>query len=517
MRNYLYFTIFFAGMTALAAEFAASRLIQMSFSQINIVWAVVIGLVLLYFALGYFFGGRWADASPKPATLYTILAVGGVSLAIIPLLAQSVLRMAAQATDALDLGLMAGAFIAVLVLFSLPITLLAMTSPFALRLLLDDTRNAGNVSGRVSALSTAGSVLGAFLPNLFLFNTLGANRTILLFGILMLLVALIGLWLSSNARRAGAFLLLLPFLIGLFIWGDFHVKKTQGQIFETESEYNYIEVIERNQYRYLRLNDGQGVHSQYHPTEMFYGGPWEQFLVGPFFNPAPFEISDVERIAVVGLAAGTTARQATAIFGPIPIDGYEIDAKIVQAGRDYFGMDMPNLNVHITDGRWGISHSAYTYNLIIVDAYRPPYIPPHLTTREFFQATFDRLDPQNGVLAINIGRTPSDRRLINDLAATIGSVYPSIYVMDIPNTFNSILYATRQPTRVENLAHNMSRLFESPSTPRLLLRAGSTTMDYMAAAPSGGTIYTDDLTPVEWVTNDMILTFLMGGGAEMFH
>jgi len=73
-------------------------------------------------------------------------------------------------------------------------------------------------------------------------------------------------------------------LVILWFVGDKPVKASQGQIYETESAYNYIQVLELDGYRYLRLNEGQGIHSVWHPTEISYNGPWEQFLVAPFFN-----------------------------------------------------------------------------------------------------------------------------------------------------------------------------------------------------------------------------------------
>jgi spermidine synthase len=515
MRQYLLFTVFISGMTALAAEFGASRLLQMKFSSINLVWAVIIGLILVYFAVGYYLGGRLSDQKPYPQTLFNILAWGGFSLGLVAFVSQPVLLAAARASDSLNLGIMAGAFLSTLLLFSIPVTLLAMASPYALRLsVMEDTSRLGNIAGNLNAVSTLGSVAGAFLPTLYLFPVIGASRTILVFGFLPLLVALGGLALSRAWKAMILPGFMLAVLMSIAAFAQFRGKDTPGQVYETESDYNYIEVLERpDGTRQLRLNDGQGVHSEYHPTELFYAGPWEQFLVGPFFNPAPFKPAQVERIAIVGLAAGTSARQATAVFGEIPIDGYEIDAKIVEVGREYFGMTMPNLNVYITDGRWGLEHSSHQYTLIIVDAYRPPYIPPQLTTREFFQIAADRLAP-NGVLAINIGRTGTDRRLINDLAATISTVFPSIHVMDIPNTFNSILYATRQPTSADNLASNLSLLRGDPATHPLLLTAAVVTYTTLQPAPAGGTVYTDDLAPIEWVTNDMILDFILGGSMD---
>ncbi len=513
MRRYLYFTVFFSGMTTLAAEFGASRLLQTTFGYSNLVWACIIGLILVYFAIGYTVGGRWADRSPRPRTLFTILAWGTFTLGFAPFIAQPVLRFAAAAFDVLNLGVMLGAFVGTLVLFSVPVTLLAMASPFVIRLLMDDSSHAGNVAGNVYAISTIGSVLGAFLPTLVLFPLVGVTLTFLIFSGTLLVVTLAGLWASAGTRALLPFLLMPVVLTAAALLNDYRIKSTPGQVYETESAYNYIEVIQRNGYTYLRLNDGQGVHSEYNPNVLSYGGPWEEFLVGPLFNSPPFTPSDVKRIAIVGLAAGTAARQATVAYGNVPIDGYEIDPKIVAVGRKYFAMNESNLNVYIADGRWGLEHSSHKYSLIIVDAYRPPYIPPHMTTVEFFQICANHLS-DDGVLAINVGRAPGDRRLINDLSATIQTVLPSLYVMDVPNTFNSVIYATRQPTVQNNLALNIAALSQNPQTSPLLLQAAEEAYANLQAPPQGGEVYTDDRSPIEWVTDSLIIHFILNGGVS---
>ncbi|HSL31834.1 MAG TPA: hypothetical protein VK900_21705, partial [Anaerolineales bacterium] len=97
MRRYLLFTVFISGMTTLAAELAAARLIGNVFGTSNIVWASIIGLMLIYLTFGYFLGGRWADANPTPAALYRIIAWGAFTLGVVPLVAGPVLRSAANA------------------------------------------------------------------------------------------------------------------------------------------------------------------------------------------------------------------------------------------------------------------------------------------------------------------------------------------------------------------------------------------------------------------------------------
>jgi predicted membrane-bound spermidine synthase len=510
-RRYLYFAVFASGMTSLAVELSASRLLGPAFGVSNLVWACIIGLILIYLTLGYFIGGRWADRSPHPRTLYTVLAWAGFSTGLVPFIARPVLTWAADAFDQLQVAALFGSFTVVLILFIVPVTLLGTTSPFAIRLAIDDPSRAGSISGRIYAISTLGSFLGTFLPVLVLTPTIGTTFTFLAFAIFLILVALGGLWRSCGwqyALRWGWMPLVL--LLLAYFFGRSPLKDTRGQIYEKESAYNYIQVLERDGYRLLRLNEGQGIHSEWHPTQLNYSGPWEQFLPAPFFNKPPYGVDQVKNIAIVGLAAGTVARQATAVFGPIPIDGYEIDPEIIAVGRKYFDMNEPNLNAIAQDGRYGLEHSARAYTMIVVDAYRPPYIPWHLTTREFFLLVHDHLTP-DGVLAINVGRAPNDRSLIDGLSSTIQSVFPSVYVMDVAGSFNSIVYATKQPTDIRFFYDNVNQLLHEPGVQPLLLEAVAQTVVNLKPTPPQKIVYTDDWAPIELITNNMVLNFVLFG------
>jgi len=509
-KNYLYFTVFCSGMVSLAIEFGASRLLGNSFGTSNLVWASIIGLILIYLTAGYFIGGRWADASPRHQTMYMVLAWAGFTSGLVPFIARPVLRMAADAFDQLQVGILFGSFTAVLILLIIPVTLLGTISPFAIRLAIVDSRQAGRISGQIYGISTIGSFIGTFLPVLVLIPVVGTTYTFLIFSLLLTLVALVGIWKSSGWKHVLLWIWMPIVLLGLGVaFGKGPIKQTEGEIYEKESAYNYIQVIERDGYRYLRLNEGQGIHSMWNATELNYNGPWQEFLVAPFFNVAPFSSSQVKSMAIIGLAAGTVARQATFVYGPIPIDGFEIDPDIIEVGREYFGMDMPNLNAIAQDGRVGLEHSTNSYTVIAVDAYRPPYIPPHLTTQEFFQETRDHLTG-NGVLAVNVGRSPVDRTLVDQIASTIQSVYPSVYVMDVPGSYNSLIYATKQPTQFENLLANYNDLIEA-AAPQLLLDAISKAIVDIQPTPPISVVYTDDWSPIEWVTNRMVLSYVLFG------
>jgi spermidine synthase/uncharacterized membrane protein len=513
MKRYLLFTVFISGMTTLAAELAAGRLIGNVFGTSNLVWASIIGLILIYLTLGYFLGGKWADQTPTAAAMYRILAWGAFTLGLIPYIAGPVLKAAASAFEALSVGIMAGSFIAVLILFSFPITLLGTISPFVIRLLVDDTSKAGQISGQIYAISTLGSFIGTFLPTLITIPTIGTRLTFLLFGLVLLTVALVGLWKYASQREALKFIWMpIVLVIIALLFNSQALKSNTGQVYETESAYNYIQVQEINGYTLLRLNDGQGVHSIYHPDTMYYNGPWEQFLVGPYFY-ADREPETVERMAIIGLAAGTAARQATAVYGDIPIDGFEIDEQIVQVGRDYFHMDMPNLNVVIGDGRLNLDRSQHKYDIIGIDAYRPPYIPPHMTTQEFFEIVASHLT-EDGVLTLNVGSVPGDRRLVDGLSTTMATIFPSIHIMDIPGTLNTMIFATVQPTTRENFSANMVAIAGDPSLDPLLVTTMSSTFANLEPGYTTTTVFTDDLAPIEWIVNEMVVSFVFDGGLE---
>lgn len=516
--RYLYLTVFVSGMTTLAVELSASRLLGNVFGTSNLVWANVIGLMLLYLTVGYFIGGRWADRSPDYRTLYRIIIWSAFLSALIPLVSRPVLRAAASAVVGAQAALALGSFVSVLVLFAVPVTLMGCVSPFAIRLAVSDVNHAGKIVGRIFAISTFGSLLGTFLPVLFLIPELGTFRTFLLFATLLYLTGFLGLW--QYQRQAALRSLWMPVVISilsLLVLGGPLRAAPPGTtlLYEDDSAYNYIQVHEdETGYRYLYLNEGQGIHSQWHPDVITYQRTWSFFLTAPYFNAPPVDLAQVESLAIIGLAAGTIARQYTAVYSDIPIDGIEIDPAIIQAGQRFFGMNrqaMPNLTTYAQDGRFILNQLDTKYSVVAVDAYRPPYIPWHLTTVEFFQEIQRHLTA-NGVVAINVGRTDTDRRLVDAMTSTLLQVFPSVHAMDVPLSFNTILVATRQPTEAANLLRNTNNL--PVDTHPILRDALMLGLQYLAPVQESTLIFTDDLAPVETLVDSLVLNFLLSGGAE---
>jgi hypothetical protein len=277
---------------------------------------------------------------------------------------------------------------------------------------------------------------------------------------------------------------------------------------ETESAYNYIQVVEYGDEVWLKLNEGEGVHSIYDPDSVLVGGIWDYFLIAPYFNDPPFTAGDVGSLALIGSAAGTVPKQYTAVYGDIPIDGAEIDPEIIRVGREYFDMNEPNFNAVAQDGRYFLRNSDKKYDVIAIDAYRPPYIPFHLTTLEFFSEVNDHLT-EDGVVAINVGRTRNDWSLVEVLAGTLKAEFPNVYMVDLAQPgqglINVLVVATKQPTSLENLGLN-TELMTHP----LLSQVAQAAVPRAAEFTEPSIVFTDDKAPVEQVVHGLILSFVAG-------
>jgi len=514
-RSYLYLLVFTAGFTTLGVELSASRLLDPWFGNSLIVWASLIGLILLYLAAGYLLGGRIADRSPHLLTLLRLAGLGALGVGLIPLLARPVLGLASRGIAGLDAGLLAGSMAGILVLFAVPVTLLGCVSPFATRLALRDIESSGEIAGRVYAFSTGGSIFGSFLPVLLLVPNIGSRRTFAVLALALLFVVLAGFMRLRRPWETLASLLAVALLAWLGWRPAGPIKPDAGLLFETESAFNYIQVVDAGFERQLRLNEGEGIHSVYRPSGGLADGIWDFFLLAPAFNPAPYGPDQVQHVYVAGLAGGTIARLLTDSYGPVSIDGAELDPAIIAAGRSWFDMNEPNVNAVAIDARRFLAnraadgHAQPPYDLIAVDVYRPPYIPFHLTTVEFFTLVRDSM-AADGVVAVNAGRTHTDYTLVDAIAATMQQVFPSVYIVDEPDQGsplgNSLIVATRQPTGLSDFQANLGR-FSHPLLAEVARRAAPYARN--AAPPSGTPVFTDDRAPVEQVVHRLVLKHLL--------
>lgn len=503
--RFLYVVVFISGMTSLAIELTASRLLAPFFGTSTLIWANLIGLILVYLTIGYYLGGQWADRNPNPAVLYQITAWAAFLTGLVPFVATPILNFSRYGLNNVDLGIFVGSFLAIVILFMPAMILLGCVSPFTIRLASRSVESTGVTAGAIYALSTLGSIVGTFLPVLVLIPEVGTRLTFLLLALTLLLLSLVGLTLLDSPRRWLALAMLAILVLLRLLIPEGLVRADEGVIHEKESLYNYIQVVKRGPATYLVLNEGRAVHSIYNPENLLTYGPWDYYLVAPYFN-ANLDESQVQSLYMVGLGAGTVPKQFTTIYGPIRIEGAEIDPEIIAIGRRYFAMNEPNLRAIPEDGRTYLQRSTQRYDVIGMDAYRQPYIPFHLTTKEFFQEVRDHLT-ENGVAVVNAGRTPKDDRLVNVLASTMKAVYPNVYVIRLPYTeYNDIVVATNRPTRLENFAANATRLRH----PILREVAEGALKGGIREVTTSTVVFTDDRAPVEQVIDQIILDFAVG-------
>jgi spermidine synthase len=476
--------VFGAGTGTLAVEISASRLLAPYYGSSTIVWANLIGLVLLALSLGYWLGGKLADRRPSGRLLGRLVLAAGAYVAVLPFVTRPILDVAARGLDELSAGAVVGSFFATLVLFAPPVFVLGMVSPFAIRLALDTVGSAGEVAGRLYALSTAGSLLGTFLPALVTIPLVGTQRTLI--GSAAVLAAasapLLGGRGLAAAAAVGALLAVPPGV----------VKASEGLILhEEESRYQFVQVVERAGVRRLYLNEGVAVHSVYRPDTVLTGGVWDVLLAVPALLDR-----EPRSLAVLGNAGGTVARAYGVYWPRVEVDGVEIDPAVSEAGLRWFGMgENPRLRVVDADARPFLRRTDRRYDLIFVDAYRQPYVPFYLATREFFELAKSRLTP-GGLLALNVATLPGDSRLRDELAGTVATVFSEVRVWPVLR-FNHFVIGLTRPLR---------GLRPVPVLGDLLARQLS---DPIAAS---ATPWTDDHAPVEWVIDRMILEYAARGG-----
>ncbi|HWG54911.1 MAG TPA: fused MFS/spermidine synthase [Gaiellaceae bacterium] len=485
--------VFGAGTGSLAAEIAASRLLAPYFGSSTIVWANLIGLVLAALAVGYWLGGRLADRRPDPRLLGALVLAAALWVAMTPFVARPFLDATVRNLDTASAGAVIGSFFAVLLLFAPAVVVLGTVSPFAIRLAITDVKSAGAVAGRFYALSTIGSLLGTFLPALVLIPLIGTQRT--------LLVTAAVLALSASVLLGRRTLVAVAAVAALALVPPGAVKAEPGLLHEEESEYQFIQVLERGDgRRLLRLNEGVAVHSIWRDDAVLTGGVWDAFLALPPLLERP-----LESVAILGNAGGTTARALGVHYPGAEVDGVELDPAVSEVGRRYFGMmDNPRLRVHDADARPFLRATDGRYDLIVADAYHQPYVPFYLATREFFELARDRLRP-GGILALNVAGVPGDTTLRDEITGTLRHEFDHVWVWPALR-FNSIVVAfDDEPPAFARVVDDGP---EALRPLRELLAQQAFRVDGRSPDP-----WTDDRAPVEWVTDKMIVEYAASGGA----
>jgi spermidine synthase len=482
------------GASSLGAEIAAARLLAPWFGASTIVWANTIATVLVALSAGYWIGGRLADRDPSLAGLSRVVLAAAAILAVVPFVAGPFLRVSVDALDRVEAGAFVGSLVAVLLLVAAPVVLLGAVAPYAVRLSVRNVDEAGRVAGRLYAISTLGSLGGVFLSALALIPLVGTRRTFLAFALMLALVAVPALGRRFVLAPVGVALLLALPVGTVKAVGDGRV------IWDDETPYQYARVVEEpDGERRLELNEGQAIHSLYRPGEWLTGGYWDEMLVLPFATAGRAPRS----VAILGNAAGSTARAYGHFFPRARVDGVEIDGALTDVGRRLFDLHGPDLHLHTADARPFLRRASRRWDAILVDAYRQPYIPFYLTTKEFFAEVRDHLTP-GGVAIINVGHPEGSDRLERVLTATMGSVFAHV-ARDPSQAVNVMLVAGDASPSAATLRSAVGAM--PPELRAVALAAAGR----LAPGLRGGEVYTDDRAPVEWLIDLSIVQVAADG------
>ena len=489
-KLFLYLTEFFAGMSVMAVELGASRLLAPYFSSSQIVWTIIIGTIMIAMALGNIYGGRSADKNPDPDKLYGRILVAAVWIAAIPVVGKYII-MGISALLIFTVStnfLIWAALAACMVIFVFPLFLLGTVTPSLAKYSVDSLEDSGKVVGTLGAFNTIGSIIGTFVPTFLSIPSVGTSVTFLIFAGILLVLSL--LYFISGRRGAvkcavAAALYVICCVFGRS--GSFAFWES-GLTYEGESIYNYLQVKEDDRRVILSTNVLFGVQSLMMKEDGLTGMYYDYAMAAPLMagQERPEECS----VLILGMGTGTYARQCRSYFGDMEIEGVEIDGKITDLARTYF--DLPgDAEVTTYDGRAYLNAVDKKYDVIMVDAYQDITIPFQMSSMEFFMLVQSHLAP-DGVMVVNMNMRGSGEENINTyLSDTIAAVFQEVYTVDVTGSTNRELFAGNGP-----LLENLRTRLETAERADLIALLGDVASRLTPYQP-GQHIMTDDKAPVE--------------------
>ena len=488
-KNFLYATEFFSGMSIMAVELGAARLLAPYFSSSQIVWTIIIGTIMIALALGNVWGGRRADLDANPAKLYRRLIFAAIWIEAIPVLGKYlILALAGILIVAIDTNLLIwAAFLSCMAIFVLPLFLLGTVTPSLVKYSTDNLEHNGRIVGNLNAFNTIGSIIGTFLPTFVTIPAVGTAVTFLIFSGVLLLIGII-YFVSVGAKKifcAGAVAIFI--LCGVLSSSNSFAFWEKNLLYEGESIYNYLQVKETPDKIIFSTNVLFGVQS----LKVKGGG-----LTGMYYDyalAAPL-LAENKKILILGMGTGTFAEQCRKYFPNSQIVGVEIDGKITMLAKKYFSLP-EEVEVVTYDGRAFLQADKNFYDVILVDAFQDITIPFQMSSTEFFTLVKNHLTA-DGILVVNMNIRASGAGNINEfLIDTIGKNFSAIKIIDAHGVTNRILFAAADEKILNRLKSRAENL-DDENLSRLMIHIANT---WTTPALSEN-ILTDDRAPVEMLS-----------------
>lgn len=485
----------------MALELGASRFVAPYFGTSMIVWANIIGMILLCLSLGYWFGGRLADRFPDGRLLMLLSLCAGMWSSLLPWFGKLLFSSMSSGILNTPIHVILISFFSILIAFAPPVFLLAMASPFAIRIVDAPPEKIGKTAGNLYAFSTIGSLLGTFGTAFLTIPLLGTQQTLWSASVMLLLISAIGLCKTKKGWIAFV-ILVLP--IGLYLGMRGPEKVDSGVVFAKDTLYQYVQV-QRNKSgdTFLIYNEGGGVQSIHRRDDALSPSDYyDDYLMLPYLIHPQTEDRSAPSVLVLGSAGGTIPHLMNVYdrpaFPKMQVTGVEIDGQVIPLDYRYFGLKQADASILNEDARSFVRSTQNKYDIVVVDAYSQQiYIPFHLSTVEFFQQVQHVLTPV-GLVALNVNAISPDSKLLTSMEKTVSSVFPYTYRMKARGEYNYVIVGSIHPiTSIPALSA------DNPIT--AIASEWQIGMQRVTnAATMGGLRLTDNRAPVEMLTDSMI-------------
>jgi spermidine synthase len=440
--------VFFASAGVLVVEIVALRLLAPYFGLTLETSTMVIAIALAAIASGSWTGGRLADQVPPLGLVGPLLAVSGAVVALTPALV--------RATAASGSTLLV-TVVAALMIF-IPGALLAAVTPLVTKLSLHSLEHTGTVVGRLSGISTAGSIAGTVVTGFVLISRVPVSGIMIGLGLALVAVAVVLMGLSR--RRV----VVLP-VAALVLSGA--VVATVPSGCDLETAYHCADVrsdparssgrtlvLDGASHSYVDLDD---------PTHLEY-----DYVRGVVATvDSAFPPGAALRAHHLGGGGLTVPHYLAATRPGTRSTVSEIDPGVLRLDRELLGLGPEDgIELTVEDARLGLGRrGSASLDLVVGDAFGGVSVPWHLTTRETV-AEIERVLDDDGVYVLNVIDSGS-LDFARAEAATLAGVFEHVAVASEPAVVdrtngqrgaNVVLAASNRPLDGEAVAARLQQL-----------------------------------------------------------
>lgn len=430
MKKYkLEIIVFLSGAIGMGLELIAARVLSPYVGSSNVVWTSIIGIILVSMSIGYWIGGKRADKNADINILSNILLLAAIFTSLIPILETIVVKQFAGMID----NLIIAAILCAVIVFSVPSFILATISPFAVKIKSKEDDEIGSLSGRISSLSTIGSILGTFIMGFVLIPNIGVSNINIGITLLLVIMSIIARE-KIDKKYLYTVLLSVCIMLILIILGKYLFKINNPDILlDTDSQYSriWVKKIETKQQTYKTLQVDTGIES-YIDSET--GEMGAKYL--RYYDLFEYLNKDAKTTLLIGGAAYTYPMHYLQKYEDKTIDVIEIDDKMTQIAEEQFGLNIKErrLKIYTQDGRSYLNYSKDKYDTILIDAFKGLNAPFELTTYEALVHAREMLN-ESGVVLTNIIASieGKDSEFIEYEYATYKAVFDDVKIFMVSN------------------------------------------------------------------------------------